>query len=48
MFDIDNYFQSYVQKDIIFKQRDVLRPEFVPNELPHRSLQVQRIAEIVA
>lgn len=48
MFDIDDYFQSYVQKDTIFKQRDVLRPEFIPEILPHRNLQIQKVAEIVA
>ncbi|MHA1583888.1 MAG: Cdc6/Cdc18 family protein, partial [Promethearchaeota archaeon] len=48
MFDIDNYFKNFMNNKTIFKDRDVLRPEFIPSHLPHRDLQVQRIAEIVA
>lgn len=48
MFDIDNYFQDFLKNESIFRERDVLRPEFIPAHLPHRDLQVQRIAEIVA
>jgi archaeal cell division control protein 6 len=48
MFDIDNYFKDFIKNEKIFDNRDVLRPEFIPNILPHRDLQIQRIAEIVA
>ncbi len=48
MFDIDSYFRDFVDKEEIFQDRDVLRPEFIPKLLPHRDLQIQKIAEIVA
>ncbi|MHA1521973.1 MAG: Cdc6/Cdc18 family protein, partial [Promethearchaeota archaeon] len=48
MFDIDSYFRDFVDKEEIFQERDVLRPEFIPKMLPHRDLQIQKIAEIVA
>ena len=48
MFDIDDYFKKFTETENIFQERDVLRPEFIPSHLPHRDLQVQRIAEIVA
>jgi len=48
MFDIDNFFEDFIKNETIFDNRDVLRPEFIPERLPHRDLQVQRIAEIVA
>ncbi len=48
MFDIDSYFQEFLENENIFQDRDVLRPEFIPKYLPHRDLQIQRIAEIVA
>ena len=48
MFDIDSYFKDFVENENIFRDRDVLRPEFIPSILPHRDLQIQRIAEIVA
>ena len=48
MFDIDNYFKDFMDNEMIFKNRDVLRPEFIPSILPHRDIQIQRIAEIVA
>jgi len=33
MFDIDNYFQDFMKNEKIFKDRDVLRPEFVPSNI---------------
>lgn len=32
----------------IFKKRDILRPDYVPEELPHRQLQQVRLASILA
>lgn len=48
MFDIDDYFTDFMKNEKIFEDRDVLRPEFIPSILPHRDLQVKKIAEIVA
>lgn len=48
VFDIDSYFKDFMDKEEIFQDRDVLRPEFIPKMLPHRDLQIQKIAEIVA
>ncbi|RLI65365.1 MAG: cell division control protein Cdc6 [Promethearchaeia archaeon] len=48
MFDIDSYFKDFMEKEEIFHERNVLRPEFVPSFLPHRDHQIQKVAEIVA
>jgi archaeal cell division control protein 6 len=48
MFDIDNFFQEFMNSERIFKDRSVLSPEYIPSLLPHRDLQMQKIAEIVA
>ena len=43
-----NYFKDFMEKEEIFHERNVLRPEFVPSFLPHRDHQIQKVAEIVA
>ncbi len=48
MFDIDKYFTNVLNSPQIFKNRQVLQPEYIPSELPHRELQVQKIAEIIS
>ena len=48
MFDIENYFENFVKTNKIFEERNILRPEFVPKILPHRDIQIRKIAEIVA
>ena len=47
MFNIKDYFEDILQSAHIFDNHDVLRPEFVPENLPHRDIQIRRIAEIV-
>lgn len=32
----------------IFVNRDIMRPDFIPNDLPHREDQIRRLAEIMA
>jgi cell division control protein 6 len=48
MFDINHYFSDFLKLEHIFNDRDVLRPEFMPSTLPHRDIEIQKIAEIVA
>jgi len=39
---------SYALKSTIFINRDVLRPEYIPTELPHREEQVSKLGAILA
>ena len=48
MFDIDAFFKNVLDSPQIFRRREVLQPEYVPIELPHREVQIQRIAEIIS
>jgi cell division control protein 6 len=48
MFDINQYFEDFMNSPKIFLAHDVLRPEFAPDILPHRDYEIRRIAEIVA
>ncbi|MHA1300172.1 MAG: ORC1-type DNA replication protein [Candidatus Helarchaeota archaeon] len=46
---LDEVFNKFLsEKSKIFKNRDVLRHSFVPDELPHREKQARLIAEILA
>ncbi len=46
---LDEVFDKFLsEKSKIFKNRDVLRHSFVPDELPHREKQSRLIAEILA
>jgi cell division control protein 6 len=45
----DSIFQPYISSRPIFKMdRDILRPSFVPDRLPHREEQVDQLAQILA
>ncbi len=50
MFDIEDYFNIFIKSNKIFEDeaRNTLRPEFIPKVLPHRDIQIRKIAEIVA
>ena len=41
-------FKKYITANKIFKNREVLRHSYSPRELPHRSDQIDSIAEILA
>ena len=42
-------FQQYIRNQSIFKRdRDVLRPSYIPGELPHRGEQINHLASILA
>ena len=45
---LNTVFNNVLQKPLIFKNRDVLRHDFIPNCLPHREEQIIRIGEVVA
>src|SRR3970282_1292898 len=45
----ESIFQPYIATRPIFKMdRDILRPSFVPDRLPHREAQVDQLAQILA
>src|SRR5881296_1837675 len=45
----ESIFQPYIGSRPIFKMdRDILRPAFVPDRLPHREDQVDQLAQILA
>jgi cell division control protein 6 len=48
MFNVNEYFHQFLNSPKIFTDHDVLRPEYIPEQLPHRDLEIRRIAEIVA
>ncbi|MCW4038240.1 MAG: ORC1-type DNA replication protein [Candidatus Bathyarchaeota archaeon] len=45
---IDDIFDKFLQGPKIFTDREVLRPDYVPDNLPHREDQIQQIAKILA
>jgi cell division control protein 6 len=47
-FNIDNYFDDYLKSPKLFVNRNALDIAYVPDELPHRDLQIKEIAEITA
>lgn len=44
---LDKLFDKFLQSQGIFKDRDALRPTYVPNELPYRDEQMGRIGSIL-
>jgi len=45
---LDNIFDNYLQLSTIFKNREALRSDYIPDYLPHRDEQIKRIASILA
>ena len=45
---LDDVFQRFLEGSGIFKDRDVLRHDYVPEKLPHREEQIRCFGEIVA
>ncbi|HKZ48295.1 MAG TPA: ORC1-type DNA replication protein [Thermoplasmata archaeon] len=44
----DNVFDRYLQRKPVFKaDREVLRPSYVPEKLPHREKQIDQLAQIL-
>lgn len=48
---VDEVFKKIIERSLsstIFKDREVLRPDYIPNELPHRDEQIGKISSILA
>jgi cell division control protein 6 len=45
---LDDVFNRFINNLSIFKDREVLRHDYLPERLPHREEQIKRIGEIVA
>ncbi len=46
--NITNYFESYLDKDSLFKDKKILQSSYNPNNLIHRDDQIKVIAQILA
>ena len=46
--EIDAYLESILSKGAIFRDRDALRHDFVPSQLPHRDNELRRLGEVLA
>lgn len=45
----ESIFQNYLRSDTLFKKnRDILRPSYIPENLPHRDYQIDQLASILA
>lgn len=47
-FNIDKFYQNYLTGPKLFKKREALEPTFIPDELPHRDSEIEKIAGITA
>lgn len=48
MTENDNVFKSYMDSNSLFQgDRDILRPSYIPENLPHREEQIQNLASIM-
>jgi cell division control protein 6 len=45
---LDDVFESFVKGARLFKDREVLRHDYIPEKLPHREEQIKLLGEIVA
>jgi cell division control protein 6 len=45
---LDDVFERFVSNVRIFKDREVLRHDYIPDKLPHRGEQIKRLGETVA
>jgi cell division control protein 6 len=45
---LDSLFEQFLIHAQIFRNRDVLRHDYVPNHLPHREGEIRHIGEVVA
>jgi|SRR5271157_175855 len=46
--ELDAVFERFVTNTKIFKDREVLRHDYLPDKLPHREDQIRRLGEVVA
>ncbi|NIR87745.1 ORC1-type DNA replication protein, partial [Candidatus Bathyarchaeota archaeon] len=45
---LDDVFERFVRNTHVFRDREVLRHDYIPNNLPHREEQIRSLGEIVA
>lgn len=45
---LEDIFNNFLQGPHIFKDREVLRPDYIPEHLPHREEQIQQVGGILA
>ncbi len=45
---LDDVFNRFLKSAAVFKNREVLRHDYIPESLPHREEQIQRLGEMVA
>jgi cell division control protein 6 len=45
---LDDVFEKFVKGEKIFRERDVLRHDYLPDKLPHRDAQIRQLGETVA
>ncbi len=45
---LNNFFESYLKKESLFKNKKVLQSSFIPEVIPHREDQVKQIAQVIA
>ena len=46
--DIKGFFENYLEKDSIFKNKEVLQASYTPDNIPHRDEQIEEVAGILA
>lgn len=46
--NLDNFFESYLNKESIFKDKSILQLNYIPNEILHRDNEINAIAEKIA
>ena len=47
-FNIDKFYRNYLKGPNLFRKREALEPSFIPDELPHRNSEIEKIAGITA
>jgi len=47
-FNIDKFYRKYLKGPNLFRKREALEPSFIPDELPHRNSEIEKIAGITA
>lgn len=47
-FNIDRFYRNYLKGPNLFRKREALEPSFIPDELPHRNSEIEKIAGITA
>ncbi len=46
--NLNNFFETFLQKDTIFNNKKVLQSTFIPGEISHRDKQIAQVAQILS